>query len=172
MRRSKKGSNFLIKAADETTMVTVRNYQIKTKPSLEAGIICAFIHVLRKFGDEVFWTTQNSNIVEWVPLTVPDSVISSPVSSSSNSPRKLRGCTMIHSASPNETKRNRNQRKYLKKSEEFICLDSCFLNSVLLFDPTSVYLLTSLLELEIISFLWLSLPGHSGSQSVYSISRY
>ena len=36
---------FLIKAADETTMVTVRNYQIKSRASLEAGRTYAFINV-------------------------------------------------------------------------------------------------------------------------------
>ena len=52
--------------------------------------------------------------------------------------------------------------------ENILCLDPCILNGFLFFGPyfalISVFLLAALLKLGItVSFLWLSLPVHSGS---------
>ena len=57
--------------------------------TLNACVSYAFFGLLRKMGDECFWTTKNTNIVEWVPVKVPDDIHLTPVKSPHNSPRKL-----------------------------------------------------------------------------------
>ena len=59
---------------------------------------------------------------------------------------------------------------YILRYQNFICLDPCILNVFCYLDPIWInisLLLAALLKLEItISFLWLSLPVHSGSLKI------
>ena len=80
---------FIIKAADNKDVINIRNYQVRNRVTLNAGVSYAFLGLLRKMGDECFWTTKNTNIVEWVPVEVPDNIHLTPVKSPNNSPRKL-----------------------------------------------------------------------------------
>ena len=83
-------SYYVMKVADEVQVTAIRNYQVRSKTLVNAGKTYAFLNIIRKVGDESFWTTKNTNIIGWVSLNVPDNVMNQTVSTTpENSPRKL-----------------------------------------------------------------------------------
>ena len=79
-----------MKCASENGVTAIRNYQVRNKTLIDAGKTYAFLNVIRKTGDESFWTTKNTNIVEWISLDVPEHVMTQSVTTTPvNSPRKL-----------------------------------------------------------------------------------
>ena len=60
-------SYYVMKAADTKQVTAIRNYQIRNRAVMDAGKTYAFLRLLRKTGDETFWTTKKQVMKHFGP---------------------------------------------------------------------------------------------------------